>query len=113
MVGFGTPAKFVRYAVRRLRDQGLRVGYVRPITLWPFPTDIVAAAAEGKHSVLVFELNSGQMIDDVRLAVLGRAPVRGIGGISTDHSGFGVGALLDVEVIAARIQDAVAAGVPA
>jgi len=113
VIAFGTPAKFVRYAVRRLRDQGLRVGYVRPITLWPFPTDAVAAAAEGMRSVLVFELNSGQMIDDVRLAVLGRAPVRGIGGISTDHSGFGVGALLDVEVIAARIQDAVAEGVPA
>ena len=114
VVAFGTPAKFVRYAVRRLRDQGLRVGYVRPITLWPFPTDAVAAAAAGVRSVLVFELNAGQMIDDVRLAVLGGAPVHFIGGISTDHSGFGVGALLDVEVIAGRIQDAVAAeGVPA
>jgi len=66
------------------------------------------------RSVLVFELNSGQMIDDVRLAVLGRAPVSGIGGISTDHSGFGVGALLDVEVIAGRIEQAIATeGVPA
>jgi len=108
VVAFGTPAKFVRYAVRRLRDKGLRVGYVRPITLWPFPADAVARAAARKRSVLVFELNAGQMIDDVRLAVLGAAPVRFIGGISTDHSGFGVGALLDVEVIAARIEDAVA-----
>ena len=66
------------------------------------------------RSVLVFELNSGQMIDDVRLAVLGRAPVLGIGGISTDHSGFGVGALLDVEVIAGRIEEAITKeGVPA
>src|SRR4029077_19810314 len=64
VVAFGTPAKFVRYAVRRLRDQGLRVGYVRPITLWPFPTDAVAEAAAGMRSVRVFELNSGQMIDD-------------------------------------------------
>jgi 2-oxoglutarate ferredoxin oxidoreductase subunit alpha len=94
--------------VRRLRDQGLRVGYVRPITLWPFPTDAVAEAGVGRQSVLVFELNAGQMIDDVRLAVLGRAPVRSIGGISTDHSGFGVGPLLDVEVIAGRIEAAVA-----
>jgi 2-oxoglutarate ferredoxin oxidoreductase subunit alpha len=108
VVAFGTPAKFVRYAVRRLRDQGLRVGYVRPITLWPFPADAVAEATAGARSVMVFELNAGQMIDDVRLAVLGRSPVRSIGGISTDHSGFGVGALLDVEVIAGRIQDAVA-----
>jgi 2-oxoglutarate ferredoxin oxidoreductase subunit alpha len=108
VVAFGTPAKFVRYAVRRLRDQGLRIGYVRPITLWPFPSGAVAEAASGMRSVLVFELNAGQMVDDVRLAVLGGAPVRSIGGISTDHSGFGVGALLDVEVIAGRIEAAVA-----
>jgi 2-oxoglutarate ferredoxin oxidoreductase subunit alpha len=114
VVAFGTPAKFVRYAVRRLREQGLRVGYVRPITLWPFPSTAVAEAAAGRRSVLVFELNAGQMVDDVRLAVLGEAPVRSIGGISTDHSGFGVGALLDVEVIAGRIEAAVAEeGVPA
>ncbi len=115
VVAFGTPAKFVRYAVRRLRDKGLRIGYVRPVTLWPFPTDAVAEATAGKRSVLVFELNAGQMVDDVRLAVLGRAPVRSIGGISTDHSGFGVGALLDVEFISGRIEDGLAAteGVPA
>jgi len=113
VVAFGTPAKFVRYAVRRLRDQGVRVGYVRPVTLWPFPSEVVAGAAAGKRSVLVFELNAGQMIDDVRLAVLGTAPVRSIGGISTDHAGFGVGALLDVEVIAGRIDDAIREVVPA
>ncbi|MBV8980486.1 MAG: hypothetical protein JO086_06275 [Acidimicrobiia bacterium] len=113
VVAFGTPAKFVRYAVGRLREKGLRVGYVRPITLWPFPGDAVASAAAGKQSVLVFELNAGQMIDDVRLAVLGSAPVRFIGGISTDHSGFGVGALLDVEVIADRIEGALDSGVAA
>jgi len=116
VVAFGTPAKFVRYAVRRLREQGLRVGYTRPITLWPFPSEAVVEAVSGAavRSVLVFELNAGQMIDDVRLAVLGRAPVHFIGGISTDHAGFGVGALLDVEVIAGRIRDAVAQeGVPA
>jgi 2-oxoglutarate ferredoxin oxidoreductase subunit alpha len=114
VVAFGTPAKFVRYAVRQLRERGLRVGYVRPVTLWPFPTSVVATAAQGMRSVLVFEINAGQMIDDVRLAVLGRAPVRFIGGISTDHSGFGVGALLDVDVIAGRIEAAVAEeGVPA
>jgi 2-oxoglutarate/2-oxoacid ferredoxin oxidoreductase subunit alpha len=99
--------------VGRLRDKGLRVGYVRPVTLWPFPTGVVAHAAAGKRGVLVFELNAGQMVDDVRLAVLGAAPVRSIGGISTDHSGFGVGALLDVEVIAGRIEDATREAVPA
>ena len=51
----------------------------------------------------VFELNAGQMIDDVELAVRGRVPVHAIGGISHDHSGFGVGPLLDVEHVLRRI----------
>jgi hypothetical protein len=50
-----------------------------------------------------FELCAGQMVDDVRLGVLGRAPVVTIGGISTDGSGFGVGPLLDAEIIRDRI----------
>jgi 2-oxoglutarate ferredoxin oxidoreductase subunit alpha len=103
IVAFGSPAKFVRYVVARLRAEGERIGFVRPITLWPFPYDTVRAAAEGARTVAVFELCGGQMIDDVRLGVLDRAPVVGIGGISTDGSGFGVGPLLDAEVIRDRI----------
>jgi 2-oxoglutarate ferredoxin oxidoreductase subunit alpha len=53
---------------------------------------------------MMFEINAGQMIDDVRIAVAGQAPVVPIGGISTDGSGFGVGALLDVDVIRSRIE---------
>jgi 2-oxoglutarate ferredoxin oxidoreductase subunit alpha len=53
---------------------------------------------------MVFEINAGQMIDDVRIAVAGRAPVVPTGGISTDGSGFGVGALLDVDVIRGRFE---------
>jgi len=104
VVAFGTAAKFVRYVVGALRTDGVRIGYVRPISLWPFPYDAVADAADGARSVMVFEINGGQMVDDVRIGVLGRAPVVPIGGISTDGSGFGVGALLDVEVIRARIE---------
>jgi 2-oxoglutarate ferredoxin oxidoreductase subunit alpha len=103
LVAFGTPGKFVRYLVHELREEGERVGYVRPITLWPFPYDAVAEAAEGAQRVGVFELCAGQMIDDVKLGVLGRAPVTGIGGISQDSSGFGVGPLLDAEIIRERI----------
>jgi 2-oxoglutarate/2-oxoacid ferredoxin oxidoreductase subunit alpha len=103
IVAFGTPARFVRYAVRQLRAEGERVGYVRPITLWPFPSTAVAAASEGARVVATFELCTGQMIDDVRLAVLGRAPVVHLGGISTDGSGFGVGPLLDADVVRERI----------
>lgn len=103
VVAYGTPAKFVRYVIRELRRQGARVGYVRPITLWPFPGDALARAVRHARRVAVFEQNAGQMIDDVRLAVLGAAPVEAIGGISTDKSGFGVGALLDTERIRERI----------
>jgi 2-oxoglutarate ferredoxin oxidoreductase subunit alpha len=106
VVAFGTAARFARFAVRELRQQGARVGLLRPITLWPFPTEAVAAAADGARAVAVFELNAGQMIDDVRIAVLGRAPVVSIGGISTDDSGFGVGALLDTRVVRERIERA-------
>ncbi|MBI1814469.1 MAG: hypothetical protein HYR72_05790 [Deltaproteobacteria bacterium] len=105
VVAFGFPGRFVKYAVMLARERGLRVGYVRPITLWPFPTQAVAAAAERAQAVAVFELNAGQMIEDVQLAVLGRAPVHAIGGISHDHSGFGVGPLLNVEYILKRIEE--------
>ena len=103
VVAFGSPAKFVKYAIAQLRAGGHRIGYVRPITLWPFPHDVVGDAAARARRVGAFELSAGQMIDDVRIAVAGRTPVSFIGGVSTDHSGFGVGRLLDVEAIRARI----------
>ena len=103
IVAFGSPGKFVRYVVEQLRAEGEKIGYVRPITLWPYPYAAIAAAADGAARVGVFELCAGQMIDDVRLGVLGRAPVSGIGGISTDGSGFGVGPLLDAELIRERV----------
>ena len=105
VVAFGFPGRFAKYAVRLARAQGLRVGYVRPITLWPFPTQVVSRAVERAAAVAVFELNAGQMVEDVQLAVRGRVPVHSIGGISHDHSGFGVGPLLSVENILQRIQD--------
>jgi 2-oxoglutarate ferredoxin oxidoreductase subunit alpha len=103
VVAFGTPAKFVRYVVNQLRADGEKVGMVRPISLWPYPFEAVAQATEGATTVAVFELCAGQMIDDARLAVLGRAPIVAIGGISTDGSGFGVGPLLDAEIIRDRV----------
>ncbi len=105
VVAFGSIAKFVRYVVKELRAEGIAVGFVRPITLWPFPSEALARAVRGAGRVAVLEQNAGQMIDDVRLAVLGEAPVVGIGEISTDRSGFGVGAIHDAEFIAGRIRD--------
>ena len=49
IVAFGSPAKFVKYAIRQLRAAGHRIGYVRPITLWPFPYETVAEAAAGSE----------------------------------------------------------------
>ena len=104
IVTFGSPAKFVKYAIAQLRDEGLKVGYVRPITLWPFPVDAVRDAAQGARVVGSFEISSGQMVDDVRIAVAGAAPVEFIGGVSSDHSGFGLGRLLDVDEVRERIR---------
>ncbi len=104
VVAFGSAGKFVRNVVTELRASGVRVGYVRPITLWPFPYDAVRAAAEGVQSVMVFENSAGQMIDDVKIAVEGAAPIVAIGGVSTDGSGFGVGDLYDVDVIRGRVE---------
>jgi 2-oxoglutarate ferredoxin oxidoreductase subunit alpha len=104
VVAFGTPGAYVRAAVRQLRAEGRAVGYVRPITLFPFPSAAVAAAAEGARAVAVYENNQGQMVDDVRLAVLGRAPVHFIGGLSLDSSGFGIAPDLDVAVLRNRIE---------
>jgi 2-oxoglutarate ferredoxin oxidoreductase subunit alpha len=106
VVAFGTVARFARSAVKDLRDEGLKVGLFRPITLWPFPSEALAQAAEGCQRIACLEQNAGQMIDDVRLSVLGAAPVVPIGGISTDAAGFGIGALLDSDLIRERIRTA-------
>jgi 2-oxoglutarate/2-oxoacid ferredoxin oxidoreductase subunit alpha len=82
------------------------IGMVRPITLWPFPTKIIEDLATSDRTIAVYELNTGQMYDDVRLAVLGRCPVEFIGGMSFDHSGFGIAPDLDVELLRDRIRGA-------
>jgi 2-oxoglutarate ferredoxin oxidoreductase subunit alpha len=109
VVAFGSLARFARHAVRELRRAGARVGYFRPISLWPFPSAALAAASAGAKRVAVLEQNAGQMIDDVRLTILGRAPVIAIGGISTDRDGFGIGTFFDPEQVRARIEGALAA----
>ena len=76
----------------------------KPITLLPFPSEIIAKAADGANVVAVYENNQGQMLDDVRLAVLGRCPVEFIGGLSVDSSGFGIAPDFDVAVMRERIE---------
>jgi 2-oxoglutarate/2-oxoacid ferredoxin oxidoreductase subunit alpha len=108
VVAFGTPAKYVRAAVARLRAEGARVGFVRPITLLPFPSDAVARAAAGARVVGVYENNQGQMVDDVRLAVAGATPVEFIGRLSLDGSGFGIAPDLDGGYLRERIEELLA-----
>jgi 2-oxoglutarate ferredoxin oxidoreductase subunit alpha len=89
---------------RTLRGEGHRVGWIRPISLVPFPSEVIARSAARARAIVVYENNRGQMIDDVRLAVLGRCPVHSIGRLSLDESGFGIAPDLDVEVLAGRMR---------
>jgi 2-oxoglutarate ferredoxin oxidoreductase subunit alpha len=75
VVAYGTAARVARTAIARARDQGLRAGLFRPISLWPFPADALSSAVGEGRPVLVVELSAGQMVEDVRLALLGRVPV--------------------------------------
>src|SRR5262249_47892651 len=103
VVAFGSPARFVKYAIRQCRAQGMKVGWIRPITLWPVPDQVVADAARRVRAIAVFGQSAGQVIDDVGLGVRGRARVLAIGGISHVHSGFGVGRMLEPASIVGRI----------
>jgi len=75
VVAYGTAARVARTAIRRAREAGLKAGMFRPISLWPFPSAALAEIAARSRGVLVVELSAGQMVEDVRLAVEGRAPV--------------------------------------
>lgn len=75
VVGFGIVSRILRSAVDEARKQGIKVGLFRPITLWPFPSRELVAAASRTERVLVVELSNGQMLEDVRLALDGRKPI--------------------------------------
>ena len=79
IVSFGSAARIGEKAVELAREQGIKVGLFRPITLWPFPSKQIAEAAKGKKGILVSEINAGQMIEDVKLAVNGQLPVEHFG----------------------------------
>ena len=79
VVAFGACARIARSAVNKAREKGIRAGLIRPITLWPFPVDTVEASIPKAKVLLTVEMNMGQMVDDVRLAVNGRRPVEFFG----------------------------------
>ncbi len=75
LVSFGATARIVKSAVNSARAMRIKAGMIRPITLWPFPEKVIRKAAKTADCFLSVEMNMGQMVDDVRLAVNGEKPV--------------------------------------
>jgi 2-oxoglutarate ferredoxin oxidoreductase subunit alpha len=75
VVGYGTAGRIALSAVREAREKGLKVGLLRPISLAPFPFKVLSDLAEQVKALLVVEMNNGQMLEDVRLAVANRKPI--------------------------------------
>jgi 2-oxoglutarate ferredoxin oxidoreductase subunit alpha len=75
VVAFGIAARIAKGAIKTVRAEGLKVGLMRPITLWPFPSERIQELAKNTKQFLVFELNMGQMIEDVQLSLAGHGEV--------------------------------------
>jgi 2-oxoisovalerate ferredoxin oxidoreductase alpha subunit len=103
VVGYGIVSRVQRSAVDEARKQGIKVGLFRPITLWPFPAQALAAVAQQAARVLVVELSNGQMVEDVRLALDGKRPVEFYGRVG--------GNVPSVEELLEKIVEQVAAAV--
>lgn len=76
LVAFGSVGRICQTVVREARAEGIKAGLLRPVTLWPFPSARLAELAQQARIILVAEMNAGQMVEDVRLAVGDRCPVR-------------------------------------
>ncbi|MBO5720726.1 MAG: 3-methyl-2-oxobutanoate dehydrogenase subunit VorB [Bacteroidales bacterium] len=76
IVAFGSLARICLKAQEMAREEGIKVGILRPITLWPFPSDIIAEYAKKVKGIISIELNAGQMVEDIRLAVNGAIDVK-------------------------------------
>ncbi len=74
-VAYGTTARIAKGAIKRVRKDGIKAGLIRPLTLWPFPTDIIQDVSQKIRSFVVFEMSTGQMVDDVKMALEGRSRV--------------------------------------
>lgn len=75
VVAYGIGARIVKGAIKRLRQENLKVGMIRPITLWPFPVKAMQNLAKTVNDFFVFEMSAGQMVEDVRLALEGRGHI--------------------------------------
>lgn len=75
IAAYGTTARIVKTAIANLEKEGYKVGFIRPITLWPYPYEEFKKINENCKGILTVEMNSGQMLDDVKIAVEGKFPV--------------------------------------
>jgi pyruvate/2-oxoacid:ferredoxin oxidoreductase alpha subunit len=101
LVGYGIVSRVLRSTVEALRKEGIRAGLFRPISLWPYPSQVLAEVAEKAQKVLVVELSNGQMLEDVKLSLNGKVPVEFYGRVG--------GNVPSVEELHAQVIDRVAA----
>ncbi len=79
LVAYGSSARICQKTIQLGKEKGINIGLIRPITLWPFPSDVINEAADKVKGILSVELNAGQMVEDVRLAVNGKVKVEHFG----------------------------------
>ncbi len=103
-VAYGTVARICRSVIDKMRKEGIKVGLVRPITLWPFPKAVFSELAPKTKGFLCVEMSTGQMVEDVKLAVAGLAPVHFYG-----RTG---GAVPNPRQVEGRLRDMIAGRVP-
>ncbi len=75
VIAYGTTARIAKGAIKRVRKDGVRAGMLRPITLWPFPKKALADMARRVKQFVVFEMSTGQMVEDVQIALAGNADI--------------------------------------
>ena len=100
IVSYGTSSRISRASVDRLRKDKIKAGLFRPISLWPFPYDALRAMNKGNRKFLVVEMSSGQMVEDVRLAIQDDKRVSFYG-----RMGGGVPSLEEIVKAGLRIKD--------
>ena len=79
LVAYGSTSRIVKSAIIKARKLGIKAGLIRPITVWPFPSEVIAKATEKCKAFVAVEMSTGQMVEDVRLAVNGAKPVSFVG----------------------------------
>jgi 2-oxoglutarate ferredoxin oxidoreductase subunit alpha len=75
VIAYGIGARIVKGAIKRLRQENMKVGMIRPITVWPFPSAVLQEMAKTVNDFFVFEMSAGQLIEDVRLALAGKGNI--------------------------------------